>query len=87
MLLWIGFAVLTAAVVAVLVHPLMRSGPPPRAAAEADAAVYRDQLNEIEADRARGLLSDGEAASARVEVARRLLARTGGAQPDRKSVV
>src|SRR5690606_20300968 len=40
-----------------------------------DLAVYRDQLKEVEADRARGLLSDVEAEAARVEISRRLLAR------------
>jgi cytochrome c-type biogenesis protein CcmH len=39
-----------------------------------DAAVYRDQLGEIDNDRARGLIGEGEAEGARVEIARRLLA-------------
>ncbi len=73
MLLWLGFAVLTAGVVAVLLRPLLASraaeGTPPGAS----AAVYRDQLAEIEAERARGLIGEAEAEAARVEIARRLL--------------
>ena len=42
-----------------------------------DRAVYRDQLKELERDVARGVLSDAEAQSARLEVQRRLLAAEG----------
>jgi cytochrome c-type biogenesis protein CcmH len=71
MLLWLCFAILTAAVVAALLQPLRRKTRVDPAAA--DLAVYRDQLAEIEAERDRGLLGDEEARSARVEVARRLI--------------
>ena len=78
MLLWVGFAVLTAAVVAVLLRPLLAAdaeGTGDAAPAlRANGAVYRDQLAEIEAERARGLIGDAEAEAARVEIARRLLA-------------
>ena len=44
-----------------------------------DRAVYRDQLEEVERDVARGVLSDEEAGAARLEIQRRLLAAdTGG---------
>lgn len=39
----------------------------------ADLAVYRDQLAEVDQDRARGVLSEDEAARLRLEVQRRLL--------------
>jgi cytochrome c-type biogenesis protein CcmH len=39
-----------------------------------DVAVYRDQLDEIERDRAAGLIAEPEAAAAQVEVSRRLIA-------------
>ena len=42
-----------------------------------DVAVYRDQLDEIERDRAAGLIGEREAEAARVEVSRRLLAAAG----------
>ena len=72
MLLWIVLACLTAIVLLVLLRPLARyvKGPAPEAC---DAAVYRDQLGEIESDRARGLIGETEAEAARIEIARRLL--------------
>ena len=73
MLLWIAFALMTAAALAAVLLPLAR--PAHRAEPDSGAlAVYRHQLDEIEDERARGLVDDGEAAGARVEVARRLLA-------------
>lgn len=74
MTLWIAFAVLTAAVLAALLQPLLRPATRRPAAAEADLAVYRDQLSELEAERTRGLIPDTEAEAARTEIARRVLA-------------
>jgi cytochrome c-type biogenesis protein CcmH len=73
MLLWIGFAVLTAGVVAFLARPLMGSAGSARSETSADLAVYRDQLRAIEAEREQGLLEASEAEAARTEMARRLL--------------
>lgn len=77
MLLWIGFACLTAAVVALLLRPLRASAPEQDAvgAVDADLAVYRDQLRELEVERERGLGVEGDIESARAEIARRLLKR------------
>lgn len=85
MLLWVGFAVLTAVVVAVLLRPLLAvadadaatAGPGEGATRAAASAVYRDQLAEIDAEHGRGLIGDAEAEAARVEIARRLLAAAG----------
>ena len=74
MLIWVILACLTAIVLLVLLRPLAGSGASDRAPEAFDAAVYRDQLNEIDADRARGLIGEEEAEAARVEIARRLLA-------------
>lgn len=41
--------------------------------ADTDVQVYRDQLSEVDRDRARGVLSDAEAERLRIEVSRRLL--------------
>jgi cytochrome c-type biogenesis protein CcmH len=75
MLLWIAFALMTAAALVAVLRPLARPArepsPPPAAGA---LAVYRQQLEEIEAERARGLVDDKEAAAAKTEVSRRLLA-------------
>jgi cytochrome c-type biogenesis protein CcmH len=74
MALWMAFAVLTAAVLAALLHPLLRPSPRPAAATDADLAVYRDQLSELEAEQGRGLIPGAEADAARTEIARRVLA-------------
>jgi cytochrome c-type biogenesis protein CcmH len=73
MIFWLMAGVLTVATAAVLVVALLRPGGAARSAADYDIAVYRDQLDEIERDRARGLLSGDEADRARIEVSRRLL--------------
>jgi cytochrome c-type biogenesis protein CcmH len=73
-LLWIILACLTATVLLVVLRPLAASGGGERGAEAFDAAVYRDQLGEIDSDRARGLIGDEEAEAARIEIARRLLA-------------
>ncbi|MFM9941907.1 MAG: c-type cytochrome biogenesis protein CcmI [Hyphomicrobiaceae bacterium] len=77
MLLWVCFAVLSGAVLAALLNPLLRQRESPdsqRGAAEQDIAIYRDQLAEIDAERERGQLATSEAEAARTEIARRLLA-------------
>ncbi len=74
MLLWIILACLTAIVLLVLLRPLAGPGIDGRSADAFDSAVYRDQLGEIELDRARGLIGEEEAEAARVEIARRLFA-------------
>lgn len=82
MLFWIAVAVLAAAVTYVITRPLMR---PPLAigdAAQADIAVYKDQLSEIDADQARGTIGASEAELARAEIARRLIRKGGDAQED-----
>lgn len=75
MLLWLCFAFLTAAVVAMLLRPLRTADSGAVAPAEADLAVYRDQLRELEAERERGLIGDSDVEGARAEVARRLIKR------------
>ncbi len=74
MIFWIIAGALTALVVAGLLVPLLRQ---PRATADRgayDLAVYRDQLAEIDRDLARGEIGAEQAAAARTEVERRLLA-------------
>lgn len=84
MFLWIAFAFLTAAVLAAVLAPLARPRHDDETAGSAELGtqnVYRDQLHEIEADRARGVLSTEEAEAARLEVSRRLLASAGTEAP------
>jgi cytochrome c-type biogenesis protein CcmH len=72
MTLWFGVALMTAAAVWAVLWPLARRGSDLRGGS--DVAVYRDQLAEIERDRAAGLIAENEAAGAQVEVSRRLIA-------------
>jgi cytochrome c-type biogenesis protein CcmH len=73
-LIWLVLAGLTAIVLLVLMRPLAAAQTNDRTPEAFDAAVYRDQLGEIDSDRARGLIGEEEAGAARVEIARRLLA-------------
>lgn len=79
MSLWFVIAAMAAATAAILLFPLLRKA---RGAARLtyDLAVYRDQLAEVARDEARGTLSAADAASARIEIERRVLA-AGEATP------
>jgi cytochrome c-type biogenesis protein CcmH len=72
MMLWLVFALMTAAAIFAVLWPLSRAGRPQQEGNE--AAVYRDQLTEIDRDVATGLINPPEAVAARVEISRRLLA-------------
>jgi cytochrome c-type biogenesis protein CcmH len=72
--LWFVFALMTVAAVFAVLWPLGRRSALQTGGSE--AAVYRDQLAEIERDLAGGLIGVTEAEAARVEISRRLLAAT-----------
>jgi cytochrome c-type biogenesis protein CcmH len=72
MALWFVFALMTVAAIFAVLWPLSRGGRPPNDGSE--ATVYKDQLAEIDRDVAAGLIGGSEAAAARVEISRRLLA-------------
>jgi cytochrome c-type biogenesis protein CcmH len=72
MTLWFVFALMTAAAIFAVLWPLGRRGQPQKDGSE--AAVYKDQLTEIDRDVAAGLIGSSEAEAARVEISRRLLA-------------
>jgi cytochrome c-type biogenesis protein CcmH len=74
LLLWLVLACLTALVLFFLFEPLYRARSREAKRAAFDAAVYRDQLGEVESDRERGLIGEKEAEAARIEISRRLLA-------------
>ena len=76
MILWLVFALMTAATVFAVLWPLARRAP---ARGGSDLAVYRDQLDEIARDRAAGLIGEAEAEAAKVEVSRRLIAAADAA--------
>ncbi|QDL96809.1 c-type cytochrome biogenesis protein CcmI [Rhodopseudomonas palustris] len=72
MALWFVFAMMTAVAVFAVLWPLGRSVKAQRDGSE--AAVYKDQLAEVDRDAAVGLIGSSEAAAAKVEIGRRLLA-------------
>ena len=75
MIMWLIFAGLSAATLALLLQPLlrgMRTAAPTRA--DYDMVVYRNQLAEIAQDVERGLLPQDQAETARAEIHRRMLA-------------
>lgn len=70
MVLWFVLALMTTAAIFAVLWPLARRTP---LRAGSDVAVYRDQLDEIDRDRAAGMIGEREAEAARVEVSRRLI--------------
>lgn len=74
MLFWTILAAMTALAALAVLWPLSRAPRLLAAESEAGIAVYRDQLAEIDRDRARGVLAASEAEATRTEIARRLLA-------------
>ena len=83
MLLWVILAGLTAIVLFFLLRPLAGVSGFAPARQAFNATVYRDQLDEIDADRGRGLIGEAEAEAARLEVARRLLAADAEASAEK----
>ena len=80
---WIGAGLLTLAALAVLLGPLIWQAGRGADEAEAAVAMFRRQLADIDTELAQGRLSSDEAAAARTETTRRMLAaadREGGAR-------
>jgi cytochrome c-type biogenesis protein CcmH len=73
MMFWIAAALLTGLVGAILVPPLIGRAGIRAKDAGAGLAVYRAQLEELERDRERGLVSAPDAAALRTEIERRML--------------
>ncbi len=72
-------ALLTTATVGALLLPLLRASARRTERLDSALAIYRDQLAEIERERAAGAMPEAEAAAARIEIERRILAAAGGA--------
>jgi cytochrome c-type biogenesis protein CcmH len=72
MILWIVFAFMTAAAIFAGCWPLVRRSH--KSVGGSDLLVYKDQLHEIDRDRAGGLIGESEAEAARLEISRRILA-------------
>ncbi|MGR9350974.1 c-type cytochrome biogenesis protein CcmI [Rhizobium leguminosarum] len=74
MLFWILVAALTAALAVILLYPLLRGAKAADNIRAGEAAVYRDQLRELDRDLDGGLITSEEADYARAEIGRRLIA-------------
>jgi len=72
-LFWMVATALALGVLGVVFAPLVRGAARPERRASYDMQVFRDQLREIDADVARGVLTPAEAGAVRVEISRRLL--------------
>jgi cytochrome c-type biogenesis protein CcmH len=75
-MVWVAFAIMTAAAVLSLVWPLAGKGSFRRGRA-ADIDFYKSQLAEVEDDIGRGLVSPADAEATRAEIVRRLLLSAG----------
>ena len=73
MIFALAAALLTALAVAAVLIPVLRRHHRGPSRADYDLTVYRDQLRELESDRARGLVSAEQEQAARTEIERRML--------------
>ncbi|MCA0305081.1 MAG: c-type cytochrome biogenesis protein CcmI, partial [Proteobacteria bacterium] len=85
-MLELALALLATLTVGALLLPFLRGGPEAPVATDAERlegelGIYRDQLAEIEAERAAGTLPEADAAAARLEIERRVLAAAEGRKP------
>lgn len=85
MLFWIAAAALTLAASLAVLAPLTRKAAGTEPAGRHDVEVYRDQLQEVERDAARGVIEASQAEQAKVEIARRLLKADSDGQAAREA--
>ena len=79
---WVPALLVTVFALGFLLIPLLRKGQAQAARADYDVTVYRDQLEEVERDLDRGVVSADEAEAARTEIKRRMLAAAEDAGVD-----
>ena len=79
MILGIALTVMTLAAIAIVVLPMIRVNRTAATRAAHEIEIYRDQLDEVERDVARKVISPDEAEAARTEISRRMLAANDGA--------
>ncbi|MFT5182424.1 MAG: cytochrome c-type biogenesis protein CcmH [Alphaproteobacteria bacterium] len=80
MILWIIFSGLLAAVLVTVLWPLLRPRAATASRADYDIEVYLDQLRELDRDEQRELIDEVQAAAAKLEIERRLLAASRAAE-------
>jgi len=81
--LWVVIIVMCLAALAAVTLPLIRVRQPVASRGAFNRQVYRDQLRELETDLAGGVVTSDEAAGARLEIERRLLATAEEGMPAR----
>ena len=73
-MIWAGFGFMTLIAVLFAAWPLFARGNSVVATEDGTSAVLVDQLDEVQRDMERGVISEGEAGAARMEIKRRILA-------------
>jgi len=81
MSLWLILAAMTALALGLALVPLLRRAGATASRREANINVYRAQLEELRAERERGLLGEKEAQAAELEIKRRMLAAAADDAP------
>lgn len=81
MFFWIAAALLTTGACLSVLLPFARRPAKAAQASDHDLEVYKDQMDEIERDRGRGLIGQAEAEEARAEIGRRILRLSAGPAP------
>ncbi|WP_289040831.1 c-type cytochrome biogenesis protein CcmI [uncultured Aliiroseovarius sp.] len=79
-MIWGFFVLLTLVAVGILLYPLLSSRSKTLTRGDAVPAILADQMQEIERDMDRGLISEQEAQAARLEIKKRILATTRNSQ-------
>ncbi|GLQ07823.1 c-type cytochrome biogenesis protein CcmI [Sneathiella chinensis] len=72
-MIWVLLLVLTVVALMILIYPLLKKDTEGTARVKGGLTVYKQQLQELEQDVARGILSGTEADQARLEIQRRIL--------------
>jgi len=80
--LWIVIAVMTAVVALYMLRPLGASGIGAARRGDYDLKVYQSQIDDLDAELARGVISAAEARGARNEIERRMLQAVRDSEPE-----
>ena len=81
---WLGYALMSGLAIAAVLTPMWRARAD-NAATDTDIDIYRDQLDEVDRDLARGVLDTVEAERTRTEISRRLLNADAAARAETKN--
>ncbi len=87
MVFWIVVGLMAVAAAGALVVPLLRARDQTADAGDFDVEVYKDQIAELDHELAAGQIGKDQAAAARTEIARRLLAADNRRKQDAGSVI